>query len=149
MENHRHRLLMAGILLFLAALLLGMIVPLLPNPRMALTAHLVGLLGGLFLLAVGLIWREKKLPERIEKATFWLALYGTYVNFSAAFLGAVFNTNRLTPQAGSGRMADAWKENIVTFGLVSEAGAMIACCVFLLWGLSNKRKQESSQGELR
>jgi hydroxylaminobenzene mutase len=148
MENRRLNLLCAGILLFLAALLVGLIVPLLPNPRMALTSHLVGLLGGLFLLALGLLWREQNLPQQIEKATFWLALYGTYVNFSAALLAAIFSTNRLTPQAGSGHRAAAWQENIVTFGLVSEAGAMIACCVFLLWGL-NRRRLDNNQQSVR
>lgn len=141
MDDRRRRLLSAGMLLFLAALLLGLIVPQLPNARMGLTAHLVGLLGGLFLLAVGLIWRDLNLPPRFEWATFWLALFGTYVNFLAALLAAIFRTNRLTPLAGSGQLAAGWQENIVTFGLVSEAGAMIACTVFLLWGL-NRREQK-------
>jgi hydroxylaminobenzene mutase len=136
-NRHRH-LLSAGILLFLLALLLGMIVPLLPNPRMGLTAHLVGLLGGLFLLALGLMWREQNLPPLVDTWAFGLALYGTYVNFAAALLAAVFKTNRLTPQAGSGHLASAWQENVVTFGLVSEAGAMVACCVFVFWGLNRR-----------
>ena len=64
--NRRRHLLSAGILLFLLALLTGMILPLLANPRMGLSAHLVGLLGGLFLVALGLIWRELDLPRRLE-----------------------------------------------------------------------------------
>ena len=139
-ENQHLRLISAGILLFLLALLLGMsmVLPWLSNPRMGLTAHLVGLLGGLFLLALGSVWREQHLSPRLATVAFWLVLYATYVNFFSAILAAFFGTNRLTPLAGSGHRAAAWQENLVTFGLVSEAGAIVAGCALVLWGLRRR-----------
>src|SRR6267143_2842079 len=135
MENRRRQLFSAGILLFLLALVTGMIFPLLANPRMGLSAHLVGLLGGLFLVALGVIWPEKDLPRPLDTAAFCLVIFGTYANLCTTFLAAAFATNRLTPLAGSGHPALAWQEHIVTYGLVSSSVAMVTVCVLVLWGL--------------
>jgi len=134
-ENRRRHLFSTGILLFLLAILFGLIFPKLANPRMGLSGHLVGLFGGLFLLALGSIWKQVNLPPRLEAVPVWLALYGTYGNFVTTVLAATFATNRLTPLAGSGHSASAWQEDIVTLGLVSVSGAMVTCCLFVLWGL--------------
>ncbi len=134
-ENRRRHLFSTGILLFLLAILFGLIFPKLANPRMGLSGHLVGLFGGLFLLALGSIWKQVNLPPRLETVPVWLALYGTYGNFVTTVLAATFATNRLTPLAGSGHSASAWQEDIVTLGLVSVSGAMVTCCLFVLWGL--------------
>src|ERR1700755_739584 len=114
MENRRRHLFSAGVLLFLLALITGMIFPALANPRMGLSAHLVGLLGGLFLIALGVIWPEKDLPRRLDTAAFYLVVFGTYANLCTTFLAAALATNRLTPLAGSGHLALAWQENLVT-----------------------------------
>jgi (hydroxyamino)benzene mutase len=134
-ESRRHHLFSAGILLFLLALVIGMVMPILPNVRAGLSTHLVALLGGLYLIALGCIWNEKSLPPRWETITFWLAIFGFYENFLSNVLASVFATNRLTPLAGPGHPTDAWKENIVTFGLLSGAVLMVSCAVLVLWGL--------------
>ena len=139
MENRRRHLITAGILLFLLALLTGVIMPWLANMRMGLSAHLVGLLGGLFLIALGLIWGDKDLPQPLDTAAFWLGLYGSYANLCTTLFAAAFGTNRLTPLAGSGHLAAAWQENFVTFGLVSASGAMVTVCILLLWGLQRRK----------
>jgi hydroxylaminobenzene mutase len=140
-ENRRRHLFSAGILLFLLALVTGMIFPSLANPRMGLSAHLVGLLGGLFLVALGVIWPEKDLPRPFDTAAFCLVIFGTYTNLCITFLAAAFATNRLTPLAGSGHLALAWQENIVTFGLVLSSVAMVTVCVLVLWGLYRMRPE--------
>jgi len=141
MLNRRHNLFVAGILLFLLALITGMIFPQLANPRMGLSAHLVGLLGGLFLVALGVIWPEKDLPPSLDTAAFWLVIFGAYGNLCTTFLAAAFGTNRLTPLAGSGHPALAWQENIVTTGLITSSVAMVTVCVLVLWGLQRRGRQ--------
>jgi hydroxylaminobenzene mutase len=135
-ENPRRWLFSAGILLFLLALVTGMIMPLFANRRMGLSAHLVGLLGALFLMALGSLWSHQSLPPLLEAAARWLAVYGTYSNLVTGVLSASFATNRLTPLAGSGHLAAPWQENIVTLGLVSSSAAMVTVCILLLWGLN-------------
>ena len=50
------RLLQLGIILFLLGLLTGLAVPALANPRMGLASHLGGVMNGLVLVALGLMW---------------------------------------------------------------------------------------------
>jgi len=140
MLNRRHNLFFAGVLLFLLALITGMIFPSLANPRMGLSAHLVGLLGGLFLIALGLIWSEKDLSPSLDAAAFYLVIFGTYCNLCTTFLAATFATNRLTPLAGSGHPAASWQEDLVTTGLVLSSIAMVTVCVLVLWGLHRRRR---------
>ena len=141
-ENRRRHFFSAGILLFLLALVTGMIMPWLPNMRMGLSAHLVGILGALFLIGLGALWREQNLSERPAAAVYWLAVYGSYANLVTCLLSAIFATSRLTPLAGSGHLAEPWQENIVTGGLVSSSVAMVTVCVLVLWGL---RKFEANK----
>jgi hypothetical protein len=57
LENDRSlRLVSAGILLFLIGLLTGLFLPVLPYPRTGLAAHMEGVLNGMFLVLLGLIW---------------------------------------------------------------------------------------------
>ena len=51
-----HRLIQLGIILFLAGLLTGFVIPLMANPRVGLSSHLEGVMNGLLLVALGVIW---------------------------------------------------------------------------------------------
>jgi len=141
MVNRRRHLFTAGILLFLITMLYGTIFPSLPNPRIGVSGHLVGLFGGLFLIGLGALWGELALKPGLEKAVVCLGVFGTYGSFSTNILAAIFSTNRLTPLFGSGHFAQPWQENIVTFGLLSGSGAMVICCVIVLWGLHRRGKE--------
>ena len=130
-----HRLLWHGLFLFLLGLLTGFVVPALRNPRMGLSAHLEGVLNGMFLAVLGLAWQRFHLSARLRVALFWLALYGTYVNWATTLLAALFGTGRSTPLAGAGFSGRPWQENLVDFGLLSLSLAIVAACVLGLWGL--------------
>ena len=51
-----HRLLWHGLFLFLLGLLSGFAVPAVTNPRMGVSAHLEGVMNGVFLSVLGLAW---------------------------------------------------------------------------------------------
>ena len=57
------RLLQIGVLLFLFALLTGLVVPRFAVPRLGLSVHLLGLMQGLFLIALGLMWPRLRLTR--------------------------------------------------------------------------------------
>jgi len=139
-NDKTRRLMWHGIFLFLLGLLTGLAVPALTNPRMGVSAHLEGVLNGIFLIILGLIWRELRLTPSAATATFRIALYGTYANWAATLLAAILGTSRLTPQAGAGYSAAVWQEVIVAFGQVSLVVAMLICCILVLTGLSTNRK---------
>ena len=75
LPDAKRRLIWHGIFVFLLSLLVGAAVPLLRNPRMGLAAHVGGVLSGMLLILVGLIWEEIKLRGYAEKAAYWLFLY--------------------------------------------------------------------------
>ncbi len=67
-----------GVLIILLGLASGALVPVLANPRMGVAAHVGGVMSGMLLILVALIWEEIRLPARTEAVTFWLFLYASY-----------------------------------------------------------------------
>lgn len=53
-----HRLIQVGVSLFLTALLIGLVIHELALPRLALSAHLLGIMQGTFLIITGMPWQD-------------------------------------------------------------------------------------------
>src|SRR5260221_6628183 len=88
MDDSRRRLIWHGMFLFLLGLLTGFVEQKFTNQRMALAAHLEGVMNGTFLIALGAAWMEVMLSARLQSAAYWSALYGDYLNWVATALGA-------------------------------------------------------------
>ena len=134
MTDRRRRLLWHGALLFLLGLIIGLVQQQLTNPRMGLAAHLEGLMNGTFLLAIGAVWSELRLPSKLAALAFWAALYGAYANWTVTTLAAVFGTTAMTPIAGAGFMGQGWQETLVSVGFISVGLAMLIAVSILLMG---------------
>jgi hydroxylaminobenzene mutase len=134
MENRR-RILFHGMVLFLIGLFTGLAEQHFANVRMALAAHLEGVMNGIFLLAVGAVWNEVRLSSRASIAAYWTLLGGTYGNWAVTTAAAVFGTAALSPVTAAGRSAAPWQEALVTAGFVSIGLAIICASLLLLWGL--------------
>jgi hypothetical protein len=65
--HHRmgHRLIQLGVFLFLLGLLGGFAIPFLANPRMGLASHLEGVMNGMLLVLLGLIWPRLTLRQGV------------------------------------------------------------------------------------
>lgn len=131
----RRQLLRHGMALFFLGLLTGLVEPQFTNVRMALAAHLEGVMNGTFLLALGAIWNEVDLAPRAKRAAYWAVLGGTYGNWAVTTLAAILGTAALSPITGVGHGAPAWQELAVTVGFVATGVAIIAACPLVLWGL--------------
>jgi hydroxylaminobenzene mutase len=92
MESMNRRLMWHGMFLFVLGLMTGFAEQHFANIRMGLAAHLEGVMNGTFLVALGAIWSEVKLPPAPKAIAYWSALYGTYVNWLVTTLAAVFGT---------------------------------------------------------
>jgi (hydroxyamino)benzene mutase len=123
------------LMLFFLGLLVGFAVPAFKNPRMGLSGHLVGVINGVFLIAVALIWNEVKLSARAGAAVFWTLLYGSYANIVASVIAAAYGTKAFTPIVGEGFGAGFWPEGVVSFLLVTVGLAMVGALASLLWGV--------------
>lgn len=140
-----HRLLQLGVLLFLLGLLTGFAVPMLANPRMALSSHLEGVLNGMFLIALGLLWPRLQLGRRAGSTTFWLAIYGTFANWAATLLAAAWGAGRTMPIAAGSHQGTPTQEGIVMFLLLTLSLAVVAVCGLVLWGLRRVPVEEASE----
>lgn len=128
-------LLQLGIGLFLLGLMTGFAIPKLKSPRMGLSGHLEGVLNGMFLVILGLLWGLLDLSETWLTITFWLAVYGTFANWLGVLLAAIWGAGSMMVIAGQGHQASARREGIVRFLLMTVSLAMVAVCVLVLAGL--------------
>ncbi len=128
-------LLQLGILLFMVGLLTGFVIPKLANPRMGLASHLEGVLNGIFLVALGLLWQRLHLSDGWLVVTFWLAVYGTFANWLATLLAAVWGAGALMPIAAMGHQGSSMQEGVIKFLLGTLSVSMIAVCVIVIIGL--------------
>jgi len=140
MENTGHkkwqsdRLLFLGILLFLLGLLLGLFIPIMINPRMGLSAHLEGIMNGMFLVILGLIWNKLVLNHKWLTSAFWITIYSAFANFVAVSVAALTGAGKMMPLAG-GKEGTSAVEGLISFLLVSLALAMIFVCLIVLTGI--------------
>lgn len=138
-----HRLLQLGIFLFLLALLVGIAVPRFAVPRLALSVHLLGLMQGLFLSVLGLLWPRLNFTRRLSAIGFWLAVYGCFAAWMANLLGAIWGAgNTIVPIAAGQARGSDWQELIINVGLRTAAVSLIATAVVVLWGL--RKSSDSS-----
>lgn len=130
-----NQLIFLGVLLFLLGLLVGLIIPLLANPRMGLSSHLEGVMNGMFLMILGLIWNKIDLSPRWTKITFWMAIYGTFANWFGILFAAIFDAGEMLGIAAEGNKGTPLAEGVVTFSLLSLTIAMLFVCIAILVGL--------------
>lgn len=138
-ESIARRLIAFGALLFLLGLVSGLLMGLATNPRMALSAHMQGLTNGTFLIAIGAVWERIRLPEPLQRLTFWALLVGAGLNWLTVQLAALWGTGRLTPIAGAGFQGKAWQEMIVSTGLLVVTVAMLLAGVLIVAGFVRRR----------
>lgn len=135
-----HRLLQAGVLLFLLGLLLGLAVPAFAVPRLGLTAHLLALTQGIFLIAIGLLWPRLTLTPLLSAIGCWTAVYSCFASCAVAALGGTWRAgSSMLPMAAGPARGSAIQEGIIAAGLVSSAAGLLAVAVLLLWGLRSIR----------
>jgi hydroxylaminobenzene mutase len=121
-----NRLIQLGFVLFLLGLIVGFAIPALSTPRMGLASHIQGIINGIFLIVLGLVWSKFTLSARASTALFGLAVYGAFANWAAG---------RSMPIAAEGNVGTSMQESIIDALLLSLSLAMIGVCVLALWGL--------------
>jgi hydroxylaminobenzene mutase len=130
------RLVRLGILLVLLGLLTGFSVQKLANPRMGLSAHLEGIMNGMLLAVLGLVWERLRLSRRWSSIASWLAMYSTYASWAFTLLAAFWGAGAsMMPIAAQGHQGTRLQELVIAVGLGSLSLSVLACCGLVLWGL--------------
>ena len=141
MKMQNRQLMWHGILLFLLGLITGLLEQRFSNVRMALAAHLEGVMNGILLLALGAIWNEVQLPHPVKVTAYWAALYGAYVNWLVTSIAAAFGTAAGSPITSAGHHGHPWQESFVAVGFITVSIAIIATSILLLWGLRGRASE--------
>ena len=130
----------AGFILFTLALLTGLAVPAFLNHRMAVAAHLTGVINALLLIALGLAWGLLTMSPTQARLTRGIFLCSAYANWGTACLAAAWGTSRLTPLSGAGYSAAAWKESVVQVLQVLLSVAILAGAASAVYALRSPRR---------
>ena len=138
------KLIFLGLILFLFGLSVGLVVENMANPRMALSAHLEGVMNGMFLIILGLIWKRLILSKTLLIITFWLVVYGTFANLIAVIIAAVTGFGKMMPIAG-GLEGTGAIEGLISFLLISLALCMLVVCIIVLIGFYKHMKQHINE----
>ncbi len=134
-RTQAERLIYLGAWLFLLGLIVGLLVPVFANPRMGVSSHLEGVFNGMFLIMLGLIWSRLELSEKWLRLTFWLSIYGTFVNWGGILIAAIFDAGKMLGIAAEGKEGPPLAEGIVTFSLITLSLAMLIVSITILVGL--------------
>lgn len=137
--EYSRKLLQYGILLFLLGLITGFLIPILENPRMGLSSHLEGVLNGMLLMIIGLIWPKLKLTDKLLKWSYTLALFGTFTNWATTLLAGIWGAGSdMMPIAGESMHGNFLQEIVIKFGLISLSVSMVVVSLIILYGLRTK-----------
>jgi hydroxylaminobenzene mutase len=125
-----------GLILFVIGLLTGLAVQVFKNPRMALSSHLEGVLNGMFLVLLGLLWPHVHLTHAWGVTAVTLIVYSAFANWLATLVAAAWGAGgKLAPIAAGDHKASSVQEGIVGFLLVSLSPAIVAGVVIVIVGL--------------
>jgi hydroxylaminobenzene mutase len=138
MADAKRRVLWHGTMLVLLALATGGFLQSFANPRLALAAHVGGLMNGTLVMVVGAVWSELGLSSGLARGLFWSLVYSGYANWLGLVLAAGFGTALTTPLLGDGQAAAPWQEGFVAFCLVSGAVVTLAAFGIVLAGLRRR-----------
>jgi hydroxylaminobenzene mutase len=137
-------LLQSGILLFLLALLVGLVVPKFAVPRLGLSTHLLAIIQGIFLMVMGLLWPRLRVTRPIGRAGVFLAVYGCFAAWTANLSAAIWGAgNSLLPIAAGPAHASSIQEAFIAIALRSAAVSLIAVSLLILWGLRSFAEPQS------
>jgi|SRR6185503_17430056 len=132
-------LLQLGLVLFLLALLVGILVPSFAVPRLALSVHLLGVLQGTFLVAISAVWSKLGFGRRISWFTLWLLGYGCVAAWLANLLGAYWGAgNTLLPIAAGAAHGSALQELAIVV-LLRSSGITLLVGIALILGNSLRK----------
>jgi (hydroxyamino)benzene mutase len=131
-----HQLTRSGVLLLLLGLLTGLLVPKFKNPKMGLSSHVEGVMGGMMLVILGFLWPKLWLEPAALKAAHWLAVYGAYANWANPLIAAAWDAGgSMMPWASKGKKGTPIQEIVISIVAVSLVAALLPAVILVLWGL--------------
>ena len=130
-----HAIIRHGFLLITLALIAALFIPAMAVPRLGLSAHTVGVTGGMLLIAMGAVWSHFQLSETQQRWLHYLWVSSSYLNWLACLAAALLGTGRTTPLASAGAVGGALEETLVAILFGAVVLLSLGACGLSLWGL--------------
>jgi hypothetical protein len=138
------RLIRYGAYLTFIGILTGASIPILPFPRVGVSAHLGGgVLNGFALTIAGLFWGQVRLSALLEKVTFWLLIFAAYSGWVCLFFAAVTGASSLLPLAAAGHSGTPLEETLLKVVLAISSAAFVFGWGGVAYGLVRGRNHAS------
>ena len=139
-KQHLSRwLIRLGVTLILLGLITGLAVQELANPRMALASHVEGVLSGMLLVVMGLVWPRLNLDGGMLKSAFFFLAYGAFANWVNPLLAAFWAAgSSMMPMAAQGHKGTPSQELIIGFISVTLVLSLLTGTVIVLLGLRGR-----------
>jgi hydroxylaminobenzene mutase len=134
-----------GFVLILLALVTGFGMPFYTSARLGLASHIVGITGGLVLIALGALAPAFILGRRASAVMMGSWLYAAYANWFACLLGAMTGASRHTPIAGAGTAGSVLAENVVALLLASLSVAALLGTALAIYGFRRAEAVKAAQ----
>jgi len=96
LPHQGQRLLQTGIVFILYASFEGFAIPFVASSRVGLSAHTLGALEGVLLLALGLLWPRLSLRAIVSRVAFWCLLYSAFAILGAYTIAAAWGVGNET-----------------------------------------------------
>jgi hydroxylaminobenzene mutase len=136
LSRQGQRLLQTGVALLLFVSLEGFVIPRLAAPNLGLSAHRLGGLQSVLLIALGLVWPRLKLGAVPSRIAFWLLIYSTFAILAAYVIGAIWGAGNETMQLAAGAAhGSAFQETVIRVVAYSSAPTGLISFALILRGL--------------
>jgi (hydroxyamino)benzene mutase len=145
MLRHARWMQRLGALLFLAGLFNGFFVHSQALPGVVLAAHLVALMSGTFLIAIGVLWPKLRIGYRTSLIGLSLAAYGFYCGWILYLIAGLSGVGGMFPLAAGAARGTPLQEGLIGIAFATAALAMIGFCALVLWGLRGHAQRGAGQ----
>jgi hypothetical protein len=131
-----HRLLQLGVAVLALTSIQGLIIPTLPEPRLGLSVHTLGVLQALLFMAFGFMWPRLNLGRGASRVAWWTYVYSSFATWAAYIMAATWGAGGTTmPLATNGAVGTAAQETAIRIVLTSSAPTFLIAIVLIMRGL--------------
>jgi (hydroxyamino)benzene mutase len=136
LSRQGQRMLQIGVALLLLVSLEGFAIPHLAAPHLGVSAHKLGGLQSVLMLALGLVWPRLNLGAATSRIAFWFLIYAAFAILIAFVMGAVWGAgNETMPLAAGAAHGNALQEAAIRVVAYSSAPTGLISFTLILWGL--------------
>ena len=131
------QLMRLGFVLLLISLIAALVAPMAHVPRLAISAHSIGFMGGIMLFAVGLGWSAFVLSDKQKNILKWSWIWANFGNWAGVTIASQTGATEFLSINGGQPDAPLWATYVVGFFMLSISAAAILGSVLGVMGLKN------------